>query len=207
MKTENKKCCFEQYPYPENTIYIFVVGKRKVVSIDDLLNNNKAREKEHSEPFRNLFMVSRTLEDAIQELKNNLPEDYVIAAGCTLSELINIEKGTRYLENHFVFGIIEDPKNNEKEILYYKNGISGDFIKVESVGNAYRNYLCSIGPGMLLNSKKINLLIEQMRQVQEGKFGYYCLSEEEKEEFEKAEEAGKAEVEVESAVIEDKCYQ
>lgn len=191
MNIQNEKCCFMQYPYPENSVFFIAIGEKYELSVEDILSGNTEKSyNRYMNSLKNIHAVARSEEDAINEIKENTNGKMHIYGMFSLEELKKITQGN-FIPETYVLSLRNRTINLES--FYYKNSESQKFIKIQSDSyECARDYLTKEGHinGLLISESDIFKIYGNMKLVQEGKvFGHYCLSQEEELEEEMADEA------------------
>lgn len=173
-----RKCSMEQYPYPDENIFLFVhLLPEQNISKEDILSGNALildleNQIERAEEFKTIVIVARTFEESQLELVRTLPIGTKIQAAFNLEEIKELDseltnpqntiiKLGNVLENKYIY--IPDKENTEYLFL---SGVGFKEVSLYLLANGYEN-------GLLVKYEDIKKMKELMIKVSMGEAPYY----------------------------------
>lgn len=173
-----KKCNIEQYPYPDENIFLFVyLLPEKNISEKDILNGNALvvdieNQIQRTEEFETIIIVARTFEESQLELVRTLPVGTKVQAVFSLDEIKELDSELTKPQNEVIkLGNVLDntyvyiPEQEDTEYLFL-SGVGFKEASLYLLANGYDN-------GLLVKSEDIKKMKELMIKVSMGEAPYY----------------------------------
>ncbi|HCJ8468900.1 TPA: hypothetical protein NV714_002664 [Escherichia coli] len=173
-----KKCNIEQYPYPDENIFLFVyLLPEKSISEKDILSGNALvidleNQIQRTEEFKTIVIVARTFEESQLELVRTLPVGTKIQAVFSLDEIKELDYELKKPQNEVIkLGNVLDntyvyiPEKEDTEYLFL-SGVGFKEASLYLLANGYDN-------GLLVKSEDIEKMKELMIKVSMGEAPYY----------------------------------
>lgn len=173
-----KKCNIEQYPYPDENIFLFVyLLPEKNISEKDILNGNALvvdieNQIQRTEEFETIIIVARTFEESQLELVRTLPVGTKVQAVFSLDEIKELDSELTKPQNEVIkLGNVLDntyvyiPEQEDAEYLFL-SGVGFKEASLYLLANGYDN-------GLLVKSEDIKKMKELMIKVSMGEAPYY----------------------------------
>ena len=173
-----KKCNIEQYPYPDENIFLFVyLLPEKNISGKDILSGNALvidieNQIERTEEFETIIIVARTFEESQLELVRTLPVGTKVQAVFSLDEIKELDSELTKPQNEVIkLGNVLDntyvyiPEQEDTEYLFL-SGVGFKEASLYLLANGYDN-------GLLVKSEDIEKMKELMIKVSMGEAPYY----------------------------------
>lgn len=173
-----KKCNIEQYPYPDENIFLFVyLLPEKDISKEDILSGNALvvdleNQIQRAEEFKTIIIVARTFEESQLELVRTLPVGTKVQAVFSLDEIKELDSELKKPQNEVIKlgNVLEDtyvyiPEKEDTEYLFL-SGVGFKDASLYLLANGYDN-------GLLIKSEDIEKMKELMIKVSIGEAPYY----------------------------------
>lgn len=173
-----KKCNIEQYPYPDENIFLFVyLLPEKNISEKDILSGNALvvdieNQIQRTEEFETIIIVARTFEESQLELVRTLPVGTKVQAVFSLDEIKELDSELTKPQNEVIkLGNVLDntyvyiPEQEDTEYLFL-SGVGFKEASLYLLANGYDN-------GLLVKSEDIKKMKELMIKVSMGEAPYY----------------------------------
>ena len=173
-----KKCNIEQYPYPDENIFLFVyLLPEKNISEKDILSGNALvidleNQIQRTEEFKTIVIVARTFEESQLELVRTLPVGTKVQAVFSLDEIKELDSELTKPQNEVIkLGNVLDntyvyiPEQEDTEYLFL-SGVGFKEASLYLLANGYDN-------GLLVKSEDIKKMKELMIKVSMGEAPYY----------------------------------
>ena len=173
-----KKCNIEQYPYPDENIFLFVyLLPEKSISGKDILSGNALvidleNQIQRTEEFKTIVIVARTFEESQLELVRTLPVGTKVQAVFSLDEIKELDSELTKPQNEVIkLGNVLDntyvyiPEQEDTEYLFL-SGVGFKEASLYLLANGYDN-------GLLVKSEDIKKMKELMIKVSMGEAPYY----------------------------------
>lgn len=173
-----KKCNIEQYPYPDENIFLFVyLLPEKNISEKDILSGNALvvdleNQIQRTEEFETIIIVARTFEESQLELVRTLPVGTKVQAVFSLDEIKELESELKKPQNEVIKlgNVLENtyvyiPEKEDTEYLFL-SGVGFKDASLYLLANGYEN-------GLLIKSEDIEKMKELMIKVSIGEAPYY----------------------------------
>lgn len=173
-----KKCNIEQYPYPDENIFLFVyLLPEKSISEKDILSGNALvidleNQIQRTEEFKTIVIVARTFEESQLELVRTLPVGTKIQAVFSLDEIKELDYELKKPQNEVIKlgNVLENtyvyiPEKEDTEYLFL-SGVDFKDASLYLLANGYEN-------GLLIKSEDVEKMKELMIKVSIGEAPYY----------------------------------
>jgi hypothetical protein len=173
-----KKCNIEQYPYPDENIFLFVyLLPEKDISKEDILSGNALvvdleNQIQRAEEFKTIVIVARTFEESQLELVRTLPVGTKVQAVFSLDEIKEVDSELKKPQNEVIRlgNVLENtyvyiPEKEDTEYLFL-SGVGFKDASLYLLANGYDN-------GLLIKSEDIEKMKELMIKVSIGEAPYY----------------------------------
>lgn len=172
----NKKCKIEQYPYPDDNVFLFsYLPEEKNISSSDILNGkafvvDMENQIERSNNFESIVIVARSCPEATLEMVRILPTGTKVESVLSLDEIkaLNVEiKKADFIQ---VGNFTED------KYVYIPNFENDEFLFLAGSGlKEIGLYLLSKGynTGILTKPEDIEEMEQNMIKVANGKAPYH----------------------------------
>lgn len=173
-----KKCNIEQYPYPDENIFLFVyLLPEKDISKEDILSGNALvvdleNQIQRAEEFKTIIIVARTFEESQLELVRTLPVGTKVQAVFSLDEIKELDSELKKPQNEVIKlgNVLENtyvyiPEKEDTEYLFL-SGVGFKDASLYLLANGYDN-------GLLIKSEDIEKMKELMIKVSIGEAPYY----------------------------------
>lgn len=173
-----KKCNIEQYPYPDENIFLFVyLLPEKDISKEDILSGNALvvdleNQIQRAEEFKTIVIVARTFEESQLELVRTLPVGTKVQAVFSLDEIKELDSELKKPQNEVIRlgNVLENtyvyiPEKEDTEYLFL-SGVGFKDASLYLLANGYDN-------GLLIKSEDIEKMKELMIKVSIGEAPYY----------------------------------
>lgn len=173
-----KKCNIEQYPYPDENIFLFVyLLPEKDISKEDILSGNALvvdleNQIQRAEEFKTIVIVARTFEESQLELVRTLPVGTKVQAVFSLDEIKELDSELKKPQNEVIKlgNVLENtyvyiPEKEDTEYLFL-SGVGFKDASLYLLANGYDN-------GLLIKSEDIEKMKELMIKVSIGEAPYY----------------------------------